>query len=76
MTFNSGDRFGMRNKDKRDTRLAERPALDWFPSGFAGVWEDPNVVKAAPTLEPVPLMHCTTFVKCNSHERILSDVRF
>ena len=33
MTFNSGDRFGMRNKDKRDTRLAERPALDWFPTG-------------------------------------------
>ena len=46
------------------------------PSGCAGVWEDPNVVKAAPTLEPVPLMHCTTLVKCNSHECMFSDVRF
>ena len=46
------------------------------PSGCAGVWEDANVVKAAPTHEPVPLIHCTTFVKCNNHEHILSDVRF
>ena len=46
------------------------------PSACAGVWEDANVVKAAPTHEPVPLIHCTTFVKCNSHECILSDVRF
>ena len=46
------------------------------PPGCAGVREGPKCVKAGPTLEPISLMHGTTFVKCNSHERILADVSF
>ena len=46
------------------------------PSGCAGVWEGPEIVKAGPTIEPISLMHGTTCVKCNSHECILADMRF
>ena len=46
------------------------------PSGCADVWEGPNCVKAGPTLEPISLMHGTTVVKCNSHERVFADMRF
>ena len=38
-----------------------------YPVGMRWCLGGSEIVKAGPTLEPISLMHATTFVKCNNH---------